>query len=337
MNMANKATPAVVNPWSVELGLEDDYWTAYESMRPHYADSSFLELVYDYHTSKPNSPSFNVAHDVGCGFGKATIEIVKQFISVVASDSNGSSLTAAQKRLAPLARNITFLQCTGEQLVEYYPPQSADFISAAECIPLMDSPVALAGFAQLLKPNGTLAIWFYGRAHFTEQDYKAKCQPLFDRIMNLTFAKVIKADGLEGSARWKKAADAMASWLDNLDFSSGDWGLVQRRKWNSKSAKMGFSQEACDFKIEPIRNVRNNEETTEKEDAELWKGSWNIHGVMNYIYSSFPGVKEKVTADIEIDELFRQLAEAMGGESAVRHYTWPVVLILATRLGPTVS
>ena len=173
--MARTTTPADSSFWKVDSGSGDDYWTAYETMRPSYADSSFLELIYDYHSSKSNPPAFSVAHDVGCGFGKATVEIAKRFEHVIASDSNESPLAAVQKRLSQSSYDLVYSQCTGEQLVDHYPSQSADFISVAEAIPLMDSPVALSGFARILRPRGTLAVWFYGRAHFSEPEYKAKC------------------------------------------------------------------------------------------------------------------------------------------------------------------
>ena len=85
--------------------------------------------------------------------------------------------------------------------------------------------------------------------------------------MNLTFAKVIKAGGSESQVTWKRAADGMASWLDNQDFSSRERCIVQRRKWNFKSTRMGFSREACDFEIEPESRVSANEVIIDKEDA----------------------------------------------------------------------
>ena len=329
--MAVDATPSRTDFWKVDLGLEDHYWTSYEKRRPNYADSAFLDLIYDYHSAKPNPPGFDLAHDIGCGFGKTTVELVKRFQHVIASDSNESSLSAAQKRLDSLTGNVSFSCCAGENLKEKYASQSADLVCAAECIPLMDSKVAISSFSQVLKPNGTLAIWFYGRAHFSEPDYKAKCQPLFDQIMSLTFAKIINGGNFESQATWKRAADGMASWLDNIDFPPQEWCRVQRRKWNNKSTKMGFSQEMCDFGIEPADYTRDQEEVLELEDSRIWQGEWNLHGIKQYICSSFPGIEQEVEADMRIQQLFHDLGKAMGGENAVRLHTWPIVLLLATR------
>lgn len=329
--MADTGHSADTTFWQVNSGSKD-YWSEYESMRPNYAHSSFLELIYDYHASKPGTTSsFDVAHDVACGSGKAAIEICKRFNRVVASDSNASSLEALQRKLTLSASKIQFEQCTAENLGLHFPPASADLIAAAECFPLLDSATALASFARMLKPNGTLAIWFYGRAHFTEPTYKAKCQPIFDRIMSLAFGKVIKSGSAESKITWKRAAEGMASWLDNVDLSTGRWDMIQRRKWNTQSTRMGFGAEAVDFDVEPKNMVKASEKMIDLEDTTMWEGRWNVQGVMKYVSSSFPGVEETVETDAEIGRLFEELKEEMGGEGATRLYTWPIVLILANR------
>ena len=330
--MEHPTQPSDNNLWRVDPGSEEDYWQAYEAMRPKYADSSFLERIYDYHASKfPNMPPFEVAHDVACGSGKASIEIAKRFKHVIASDSNTSSINALQKSQMLSTENIRYEQCAAEELSLHYPPGSADLVSAAQCFPLMDSPVALSSFARVLKPHGTLAIWFYGRPHFSEREYMTQCQPIFDQILNLTFGKVIKGGNTSSKATWKRAADGMASWLDNVDLSSGEWDLMQRRKWNSGTAEMGFGPGACDFDIEPTNNVGNTEEIIAEEDPQIWEGSWDVKGVRKYVNYSFPHIRSAVESDTEIGKLFEQLTEAMGYEDATRLYTWPIVLILATR------
>lgn len=130
----------------------------------------------------------------------------------------------------------------------------------------MDSGLALNGFAKLLKPGGTIAIWFYGRPHFAEPEFAHICQSLFDRIMDRAFSKVINGFGPARTASWKKTASAMASWLDYvIDFSAGLWENIQRWKWNSKSMNLGFfTPNACDFDIETVSNITDAEQWTRR-------------------------------------------------------------------------
>ena len=65
----------------------------------------------------------------------------------------------------------------------------------------------------------------------------------------------------------------------------------------------------------------------------MWKGRWNVQGVKDFVSVSFPNLGKEVEADGEIGRLFVELTEAMGGEWETRAYTWPAVLILATRSG----
>jgi trans-aconitate 3-methyltransferase len=327
------ATDDSANFWKVNLGSEDAYWRAYEATRPNYADSGFYDHIYSYHSAKP-SAQYDLAHDVGCGSGVATNEFAERFHHVVASDPNESSLGAARRRWNPASKaQLDCIQSDGETLADTQPHGSADLVGAAECLPLMDGPAALNSFAKLLKPEGTLAIWFYGRPHFSDPAHAKECQRLFDAIQDLAFTKVVVGGGPARKFGWKRAADGMDSWLDYLDLSSsGHWNNIVRRKWNSRRAKMGFfGPAACDFDIEPANNVGPTEEIIELEDSGMWKGSWDIEGVKEFVKFSFPNFREQVEADINIMHLFDDLEVAMGGATAVRNYTWPVVLVLASR------
>ena len=318
------------NFWNVDVSLEEAYWRAYVATRPNYADSSFLDLIYNYHSTKPVPAGFVLAHDVGCGSGMVAAALASRFAHVVASDRNLTSLDVARRLLPP--GRFSFSHVSGEELCTQHAAGSADLVAVAECIPLMDGPVALTSFARLLKPGGTLAIWFYARPHFSEPAYKQTCQPLLDEIMDRSFAKVIKGGPPERKASWKRAAEGLMSWLDYLDFGTGQWKGVQRLKWNSKSTKMRFfGLDACDFEVELKSSVREGEEVIEKEDPKMWEGFWSIQGVKDFVYASFPNLEDKVKADGEINALFGELARTMGGEGVTRPYTWPVVLILATR------
>ncbi|CAG8961901.1 hypothetical protein HYFRA_00013701 [Hymenoscyphus fraxineus] len=323
------------NFWKAPSSSEDHFWSAYEATRPNYASSNFLETIYDYHDEK--DASFSIAHDVGCGSGVGAFALAQRFSHVVASDNNTSSLHSAQRFLSSKypPERISFNHCKGEDIASYHAKNSADLIAAPESIVLMDSRAALSSFAKVLKPGGTLAIWMYGRPHFSEVAYKERCQDIFDRIADLSFRKVLTNLNAETEASWKKTASEMASFLDYLDFGkpNENWQNVKRMKWNSRSAKLGFfGPGACDFEFEPMSNIRQGEALIEIEDGEMWGRNWNISGVREYIDYSFPGMKDLVHGDSKIEELLGELGEAMGGKNASRSYTWPIALVLASKV-----
>ena len=323
------STDDTTNFWKVETS-DQAYWGLYMATRPNYSQD-FYSLMYEYHAS--HSTSFAVAHDVGTGPGQVAAQLASRFDHVIASDNNSAHLDVARRRLSTFPpTHITFSLSTGEDLTSQHPPKCADFIAAAEMFPLMDATSALSSFASLLKPGGTLAIWFYGRPHFAERQYAIKCQRILDSIMDHSFAKAIKGGGPAKKAGWKRAADGMASWLDYIDFPLRDWENVRRMKWNPQMTMPFFGPDACDFDIEPVQNIGEKDEVSETEDLGFWKNEWDMAGVKEFVSASFPTSKDtKGMVDKVMDDYFKDLTEAMGGEHEVRAFSWPVVLILATR------
>ena len=318
------------NFWKVPAS-DTEFWDAYVSTRPNYSQP-FYEIIYKYHAA--HSSSNAIVHDVGCGAGQVAAELASHFSHVVASDNNDSHLTVAQNRLQPDfdVSRISFTHSKGEELSSHHPRGSADMIAAAEAIVLMDADQGLRSFAHLLKPGGTLATWFYGRPTFSEPAYFAKCQQILDAIMVRNWAKVVQGSGPTRLWGFKRCADGMESWLDYVCFPADTWTDVQRFKWNMHGTLPFFGKEACGFDIEPVSNVTEGEKVTISEDPEFWMNSWDVAAVKRYFSVLFPGFKDaNGEGDAEIDGLFKELTEVMGGEAAVRQFTWPCVLLLGTR------
>lgn len=92
-----------------------------------------------------------------------------------------------------------------------------------------------------------------------------------------------------------------------------------------------YGPEACDFGIETSSAVSEGEKTTEVEDMTYWERSWDIDGVRRFVSVNLPtfdGGKN----DRRVEELYNDLMESMGAEGAIRKITWPVVLILASKV-----
>ncbi|KAL8803234.1 MAG: hypothetical protein Q9200_006300, partial [Gallowayella weberi] len=210
---------------------DEDYWTNYLAARPDYSPS-FYSSIYSYHQS--HSGHFSTAHDIATGPGQVAYELSTHFDHVTASDVNTTHLAIAAHRLTPLlsSQKLKLLHSSAEDIASHHPASSLDMITAAECLPLIDAPKALSEFSTALKPNGTLAIWFYGRPIFAESEYQATCQPLLNSILDRSFAPLIKNNGPQAQKGWKRGMDRMASFLDDIDLSPTEWKCVERWKWN---------------------------------------------------------------------------------------------------------
>ncbi|KAJ8126822.1 hypothetical protein O1611_g6816 [Lasiodiplodia mahajangana] len=146
------------------------FWRAYIANRPSPPES-FLQLIYSYHKEN-GDPRTAVAHDVGTGPGNIAQRLLPYFDYVVGSDVADDALNMARVLIPPtdLSR-MAFVRSPAEELVAASLPKHAglgetDLLLVSECIPLLDAPRALEAFHTMLRPGGTLAIYFYGRPIF---------------------------------------------------------------------------------------------------------------------------------------------------------------------------
>ncbi|KAL9003415.1 MAG: hypothetical protein Q9188_003720 [Gyalolechia gomerana] len=306
--------------WKVEAD-DHEFWDAYISTRPNYS-KPFYQIIYHYHSA--HSSSSDVAHDVGCGAGQVTAELALHYSHVVASDTNEDHLAVAKGRLARTfgESRISYIHAKAEHLGLHNPEGSADLIAAAEVVVLMDRDSGLQSFAQVLKPGGTLAVWFYGRPTFSEPSLRTQAQPILDKIMLLIWSKVIRPSGPRRAWGFKRCADAMESWLDFLPFSTDVWTDVQRYKWNTYGTLPFFGKEACGYEIQPTCNVGRGEKVVISEDPKFWMNKWDVAALNEYFSVLFPGFREAIgEGDKEIDSLFDELTEMMGGEGMTKEFT----------------
>ncbi|KAL9010707.1 MAG: hypothetical protein Q9173_004389 [Seirophora scorigena] len=316
--------------WKVEAD-DHEFWDAYVSTRPNYSQA-FYEIIHRYRSA--HSSTHDVAHDVGCGAGQVTEELARHYSHVVASDTDADHLAVAKRRLAPAfdESHVSYTHSKAEDLASHHRKASADLIAAAEAVVLMDRDSGLQSFADVLKPGGTLAVWFYGGPTFSDPDLFTSAQPILDKIMVRNWTKVIDGSGPRRAWGFKRCAEAMDSWLDFLPFSTDEWTDVQRYKWNTHGTLPFFGKEACGYEIEPTSNVKAAERLVIDRDPRFWMNEWDIKALKEYFRVLFPGFRGAFgEGDKEIDALFGDLSEIMGGEGVKRQFTWPCSLVLATR------
>ncbi|KAI2609644.1 S-adenosyl-L-methionine-dependent methyltransferase [Hypoxylon fragiforme] len=328
MSVTDKDDPVF---WKLQ-DVEPTYWDEYIATRPVYGAKIF-QRIYDYHAS--HSPSRLAALDIGTGSGSAIGPLAQHFDHVVASDNDPTSLAFARGRYAAVpASHLSYTLSSGEDLLQHHSPTSFDLITCAETFPLMDTLPALHNASTLLRPGGTLAIWFYGPPFFTEEAFAGACQPVLDAIMDHNFRPVVNGGGDAQREAWRRAADGKASWLDYIPFDPATWTDVQRHKWNTQARLSFFTPAACGFPVKPVSRVEAHELVSEERDADFWKVEWDGRMLRRFVRASFPKTREVLEGKDEImDALFKRLMNAMGGQDARRKLSWPAVLVLASRKG----
>ncbi|KAF2260272.1 S-adenosyl-L-methionine-dependent methyltransferase [Lojkania enalia] len=326
--MADRKNDSV---WKLQ-NIETEYWHEYIATRPKY-DATIFDPIFDYHTA--NGTPFHDVIDIGTGAGSALGRLINRFPHVTASDNDTLSLGFAQERHRDVPANrLTWTLSKGEDLTQHHPPSSFDMATCALTFPLLDTEKALRCMFTLLRPGGTLAIWFYGPPIFTDPALAEKAQPALYAAVDHAFKPVVSGGDPQRTASWKRAADGMASWLDYIPFQKDDWQDVRRHKWNNANARLAFfGPAACDFDVEPLSAVTGHEAVTEVQDPSFWKVDWDVEMVKRFVMAVFPKPKEMVGTDAVMEGYFEKLRDIMGGPGKKTTMSWPAVLILAQRSG----
>jgi SAM-dependent methyltransferase len=315
--------------WKLQ-NVEAAYWNDYIVTRPKY-DATIFDPIFGYHTAK--TTPFRDVLDIGTGAGSALGPLTDRFKRVTASDNDTISLGFAQERFRHVARNrLSWIISSGEDLVAHHARSSFDMITCALTFPLLDTTKALSSMYTLLRPGGTLAIWFYGPPFFLDPTLATNGQPILYAAVDQFFRPVVSGGDAQRSATWKRAADGMASWLDYIPFSTDDWQDVRRQKWNNAHARLAFfGPAACDFQIEPMSAVGEKENITQKQDSNFWRVNWDFEMLSKFILSVFPRPIEVGGRDEVLDGHLEKLRDIMGGKGVKASMSWPAVLILAQK------
>ena len=316
------------NVWHVADAAGTSYWDEYLATRPKY-DSRIFGPLTAYHSS--NGGLTSSALDIGSGAGSAVEGLLKHFDNVVSTDNDPMSQDFTRKRFHNVpGERLRYTLSKGEDLAEYHEKESFDLITCAETFPLLDLKQAQDTILTLLRPGGTLALWFYGPPFFVDGKDPQEATRIFQEIVDMNFKPVVSGRPAAERTSWKQAADGMHSWLDYVPVPSSHWTNIQRHKWNSHIRLAFFGERACDFPIEPKSAVGKGEKIEEHRDDDFWQVSWDINKLRQFVRASFPR-SNWYEADQEFGPMFEKLAEAMGDGGKARKMSWPAVLVLAQK------
>ncbi|KAE9364971.1 hypothetical protein N431DRAFT_563028 [Stipitochalara longipes BDJ] len=314
-------------------GSSVQFWKSYVESRPAPTED-FFQLINEYHKSHGDALT-EIAHDVGTGPGNIAARLAAYFNHVVGSDVNEDVLAAAPSLVpADVLNRVSFIKSPAEALTRNTPPQlggqgTTDLVTVSECMPLLDPPTALKAFYDILRPGGTLGIYFYGPAVFVDGDV-AKCNAAYDKVATRICSFNQPMKGTPGFPFHLRGAEALISYMDNIAIPGEDWESVERHKWNCDYPLIFNSKAGFDFDFSPVDRRAKGEVTKEVIDRNFWGAEWSLNEVKSYLDSVYPNYRDKAGIHYaEVEEMLEELRAAMGGEK--RKVTFPVVLILATK------
>jgi SAM-dependent methyltransferase len=331
------ATPKVETPFTTGAIQQDaGFWRQYIASRPSPSEA-FFRVIQEYHEAH-GDPSTAIAHDVGTGPGNIAERLLEYYDHVVGSDVNQQALAAAPFLVSPeLVPRLTLVHSPAESLADAGVIDSGvggrgttDLVTVSECIPLLDAPRALAAFRTLLRPRGTLAIYFYGRPIFTGGPDPAHLDALYDRLATRICSFLLPFKGTPGFPIHQRAGEAMFSQLDSIALPSQEWADVVRYKWNADIPLLFNSQEGYDFELAYVDRREAGETTKEIRDRTWWQQEWDADRIKAYLDSVYPGYIAKAGSRYgEVEKGIAELRQALGGGAVT--VSFPVVLILATK------
>lgn len=305
-------------------------WDNYLKSRPDYIGSALYDRLFAYHDL--HSGSYDTAYDVGCGPGQVASALAAKFSHVHGSDPNAYIISQARETFKALG-NVSFEVGIAEDVVSANKDRegTADLITVAECIPLMDTGAAMSAFAGLLRPGGTLAIWFYGKPLFAspglgeDSPEVSGVQVLFQGVLNHSYDEFrpFKGGVLE------RAGTMINSWLDNVPFDPAQFREVKRIKWNTDTGLNMLGRDVVDFDVKHVSLV-GEDEVVEDEGVDrsfMLRENVDFDWAKGFIDSAIARKKDYITEEVE--EMLGRLEGKMKGKTW--NVSWPAVLLLATK------
>ncbi|KAL0959060.1 hypothetical protein HGRIS_014360 [Hohenbuehelia grisea] len=148
--------------------------STYASFRPTYPRQLF-DYIFKFHEQGPASGSasrsrWDLAVDLGCGTGQATIEL-SPFKRVIGVDPSQKMIEGARAHVESLglqsSNRFEFVQGPAEDL-GFLQDGSVDLLVAAQAAHWFDWQRAWTEHARVLRPGGTSAFWCYSEFRLSQ-------------------------------------------------------------------------------------------------------------------------------------------------------------------------
>lgn len=294
-------------------------WTAYARFRPLYPLSLF-DAIYEHHTS--HGGQFKRVHDAGCGGGIAASFLATKFEHVFLSDPSANAITSAESNLKNLSypnTEFSFQQASAEDM-SWLRPESIDMVTIGAAIHFTNPELAVQAAATVLRPGGTLAIWYYnGNPFFADNPLAGE---IFNEIME-RWAKVAKKPGSES----EKSLLVSNSELDCVPLSEDLFETGARRiKINAHGRSNAFALVRSKAWMKHDSRAGVHDLLEHREELGAWETVADVEWLQGYLQSLQPTISTESCAD-----LWKQLEGALSGEKRTTRIIWSAVLLLATK------
>ncbi|KAF8316876.1 S-adenosyl-L-methionine-dependent methyltransferase [Clavulina sp. PMI_390] len=212
-------------PDTMLYGSYDFDWEEYTASRPLYPKQLY-DIIFQHHSKAGGK--YSRALDVGCGPGTVTDVLASRLRGeIIGCDVNDKQLKVAQTRLAHHGPRIRFQKSTAEDL-GWMGNHSADLVACAEAIHWIDAARFVSEAARVLRPNGTLAIWFYYPTVLMPSSTEVTAIHCHTLRANLQRTMTRNA----GKPVVSYLKDTWRSELDNIAFPQNLWKNETRIRWN---------------------------------------------------------------------------------------------------------
>jgi SAM-dependent methyltransferase len=196
----------------------------YENVRPPYPPDVF-ERIVEY---SGLTEHFNVL-EIGCGTGQATLPMARLGVRLLAIEPGDHLLNLAQAKLIAYPK-VSFRNCFFESadLV----PNSFDLAISATAFHWIPPEIAYARTAEVLKPGGTLAL-FWNMMPTFEERIESHLRTIFDGY----------APGLGDSSFGKDSGIASDEGIEELR-ASGLFTMIEREwyEWSIRLSGVDFAK-----------------------------------------------------------------------------------------------
>ena len=298
-------------------------WESYARYRPEYPEQLF-DRVYGFHEA--NGGVFDIAHDAGCGPGMAAATLARSFKHVICSDFSRQAVDAAEKRLTTslsLAEgretDFTFRQSAAEDMATWLKPNSVDLVAMSECLHWTDVPKTTKAVLEVLKPGGTLAVWYYCNVIFPDnKDVQQVNQDILEHWCG---------QRIEYS---KESARTM--WVEQTGYDcvafpeSEGWAPGTRRiKFNTNQSEEVWIRSKTRPWMRYPKQIGENDVLEYVEDAKEWEYEFDLDWFRGSFQSIFPRLDEDY-----LNSQLKRMEVALGPERKTKAL-WPLSLILARK------